>query len=214
MTEETLLILAAVAAIGCAVVLGPMALTIRAVLRLFMPRPALRRWQKPIVWGLRGGLVGATAAAGFWINGGAALLAATLGILFLLAILDLAWRWLPFQWTLPILVLGGISAVANDQVTDAILGLLIGGGTLMALQFTFRILRGVEALGTGDIWLAAGLGLLAGMPNISWILCLSAVSALAFSAVSRLASKPAQRHRLGVAYGTHLILAYLVFLIF
>jgi len=214
MTPDTILILASLAAIGCAVTLGPLVLTVRAVLRTAVGPATIRQWQKPVAWGVGGGLCIATATVGILINGNAAMLAATLGILLLLAILDLAWRWLPYEWTMPLLTLGGVSAWANDRITDAILGLLIGGGTLMALQITFRVLRGIEALGTGDIWLAAGLGLLAGMPQIPWILCLSAVNALAFSGLSKLASKPDQRRRLGVAYGTHLILAYLVFLIF
>lgn len=214
MTPDTILILASLAAIGCAVTLGPLVLLVRAVLRTTVAPATIRKWQKPIAWGLGGGFCIATATVGILINGSAAMLAATLGILLLLAILDLAWRWLPYEWTLPLLALGGVSAWANDRITDAFLGLLIGGGTLMVLQITFRVLRGIEALGTGDIWLAAGLGLLAGMPQIPWILCLSAVSALAFSGLSKLTSKPDQRQRLGVAYGTHLILAYLVFLIF
>ena len=86
-----------------------------------------------------------------------------------------------------------------------------GGGMLLALQMYFRILRGVEALGTGDIWLAAGLGTLSGMPPILYILTLAAITGLMGAVIAKFWGG---RQRYGVAFGAHLSLAYFIILLF
>jgi leader peptidase (prepilin peptidase)/N-methyltransferase len=214
MTADLLLILASVATVMTAVFLGPMVLTVRASLRRFMLATSVRQWQTSVALGLSMGMIAATVASGFFISGSAAVLTATLCLLVLMAALDLAWRWLPFEWTLPLLALGGVASVVQQTVSDAIWGAVFGGGILLMLQIVFWVWRGVTALGTGDIWLAAGLGSLAGMPQISWILCFAAVPALAFEGLAIFRKQRTGRQRLGVAYGTHLCLAYLVFVIF
>lgn len=208
--DDLLLSVTALAAIGVAVLTGPLMLTCRAVLRRLMPPAALRRWQGPVTAGVGAGLLAATLL-GATTGGNAALVVAVFGLLLLLATLDLAWRWLPFAWTMPLLALGIVAAWVNHALIDAILGVALGAGVLLALQLSFRFLRGVEALGTGDIWLAAGLGALAGPQKIMLILGLSAVLALAVEAGrSILVTRPGRR-RLGVAYGAHMCLAYIVF---
>ena len=214
MTSDILLTLASVCAVMVAVFFGPMILTVRACLRLVMSITSVRRLQTSVAIGLCAGMIGATVASGFFIGGSAAVLTATLCLLILMAVLDLAWRWLPFAWTLPLLALGMATAVLQDTVSSAFFGVIFGGGILMTLQLSFWMWRGVIALGTGDVWLAAGLGSFAGMPQISWILCLAALTALAFEGVAVFRAQRIVRQRFGVAYGTHLCLAYLVFVIF
>lgn len=214
MTSDLLLTIASASAILVAVSRGPLILAVRACLRRLLPAASVRQWQVPVATGVAIGMFVAVFGSGAFLGGAAAVITGTLCLLVLMAVLDLAWRWLPFEWTLPLLALGGVSAIAQHRIEEAIWGALFGGGILLTLQFAFWVWRGITALGTGDIWLAAGLGSLLGMPQISWVLCLAALSALAFEGAARLAVQGASRQRFGVAYGTHLCLAYLVFVIF
>ena len=214
MTADTWLMLAAIVAIGSGVLMGPMLLTVRAVMQRHSTLATIRRWQGAVALGLGLGLVGATAVSGLLINGQMAVLAATLGLLSLLAILDLAWRWLPFAWTLPLLGLGIASAWFSDAMLTGGMGLLAGAGVLLALQLSFRVFRGVEALGTGDIWLAAGLGMLTGPQEIVAILGIAALTGLVAAGLQRLVAGPSAVARMGVAYGTHLCVAYVIILLF
>lgn len=202
----------ALAAMLIAVTAGPLRLLVRFVLR--QPgNVAVRRWQHPATWGLAGGLVGAVLLAALLWGGTAAIGTAVLSLLCLLAVMDIAWRWLPFAWTLPLLALGLAAAWIQGTLPDAAIGMALGGGTLFLLQLGFRLWRGVEALGTGDIWLAAGLGALSGPDRIGLILWLAAMTALAAAILGKALACPVKRQRFGVAYGAHLCLAYPVLLL-
>lgn len=213
MDEAYVLILAAVLGIGFAVIGGPLLIVVRAGLRLVLVPAKVRQWQKPVAFGLATGAIAATLASGLAFEAAAAMTVAVIGILILLAALDLAWRWLPFEWTIPLLGLGLVNAVLQGTLAEAMIGLLVGAGTLIALQLFFHFGRGLQALGTGDIWLAAGLGALSGMPDISYILPLAAVTGLLAAGVSKLGPFTPHRQRYGVAYGAHLCLAYVILLI-
>ena len=202
----------ALAAMLIAVTTGPLRLLVRFVLR-YVSNVTVRRWQHAATWGLAGGLVGAVMLAALLWGGAAAIGTAVLSLLCLLALMDVAWRWLPFAWTLPLLALGLAAAWIQGTLSDAAIGMALGGGTLFLLQLGFRLWRGVEALGTGDIWLAAGLGALSGPDRIGLILWLAAMTALGAAILGKALSGPDTRQRFGVAYGAHLCLAYLVLLL-
>ena len=195
---------------AAAVGLGPLALVVRAGLRAGRGKAAVTRWQRPVALGLGVGLVAAPVLAGAVLGGEAAVIAAVLGLSFLLLSQDLAWRWLPFEWTLPLLALGLVAGFLGDFVGDALAGAALGAGILGGLQISFRRWRGVEALGTGDIWLAAGLGAFVGPATIAWVLALSALSALAVETLRKTVAKPPKRNRWGVAYGSHMIALFLI----
>ncbi len=195
-----------------AVALGPTRVAVRAVLRQLMQPPQMRRWQYPATIGYSAGAVFAVALSGVLVNAPAAIFVAVLGLLALLAVMDFAWRWLPFIWTSALSVLGAVDAWIIGDYTDAFGGAIIGAGTLLALQLYFRLRKGIVALGTGDIWLAMGLGILAGSTKIGLILGVAALTALATEGIKKTIPATRKRKRLGVAYGAHLCLAYLVFI--
>lgn len=205
-----ILIAVAILASGIAVGMGPLRLTMRAMLRYCASAAAMRRWQWPVTMGVGAGLLASVVASGVFIGPNSAVLTATVGLLVLLAILDLAWRWLPFVWTLPLLTLAIVAAYFNGTAQDAAFGVLLGAGMLWSLQLCFRHWRGVEALGTGDIWLAAALGALVGPQQIALVLGIAAVTGLTVEVLQNLRSNPTKRRRLGVAYGAHMCLAYFV----
>ncbi len=197
-------------AMSFAITFGPVRLTCRAVLRKVLPPDAMRGWQYPLTHGLQAGLVLTVVFAALLGGPDAAVLAAVVGLLVLLAVLDLAWRWLPFVWTIPLLALGFVLAWATESLLEAVLGAVIGGGILLSLQLFFRFWRGVEALGTGDIWLAAGLGALTGPQQISLILGIAAVTGLAAEVLGKILRSGSGRRRMGVAYGAHMCAAYII----
>ncbi len=201
---------AAVLAMCFAVAFGPVRLTCRAVLRQVMRPDTMRGWQYPVTHGLQAGLVLTVVFAALLGGPDAAVLAAVVGLLVLLAVLDLAWRWLPFVWTIPLLALGFVVAWATDSWAHAASGAAIGGGILLGLQLFFRFWRSVEALGTGDIWLAAGLGALTGPQQISLILGIAAITGLAVEVVGKILRPGSDGRRMGVAYGAHMCVAYII----
>jgi prepilin signal peptidase PulO-like enzyme (type II secretory pathway) len=149
--------------------------------------------------------------AGATLGGEAAVAAAVLGLAFLLFVQDLAWRWLPLEWSLPLLVLGLIAGILGERGGDALAGAALGAGLLWALQAVFRIWRGVEALGTGDIWLAAAIGSFCGPAAVALTLGLAALSGLAFASLQLSIAKAPGHNRWGVAYGSHLIAVFILF---
>lgn len=56
-----------------------------------------------------------------------------------------------------------------------IFGLLVGGGLMWLVREAFRRLRGVEAMGLGDVKLMAALGALAGPEHVLWIIVAGAM---------------------------------------
>jgi leader peptidase (prepilin peptidase)/N-methyltransferase len=66
--------------------------------------------------------------------------------------------------TLLALAIGGVGWA------PALVGAALGGGLLAAARWGFLRLRGVEALGLGDVKLMAALGALAGAEGVLWII--------------------------------------------
>lgn len=193
-----------------AVWLGPVQLAVRALLRFGGGRRAVMRWQQPATLGLQAGILAASALAGQAFGGQAAVTAAVLGLAFFLLTQDLAWRWLPLEWSAPFLALGLFAGFLGENAADTLAGAALGGGLLWGLQVVFRYLRGVEGLGTGDIWLAAGIGAFVGLDTIAWVLALAALSGLAVNALQNRVKKSPARNRWGVAYGAHLVAAFVI----
>lgn len=113
-------------------------------------------------------------------------LAALSAIVFVLALLTLAWvdaetGLLPDLLTLPLLWLGllvnlnGIFASLNDAVLGAVAGYLL----LWLIYWGFLLGSGREGLGQGDLKLLAALGAWLGWAALPWVLLISASLGLA-----------------------------------
>ncbi len=187
----------------------PARLTLRAALRQAGGRPALR-WTTSLQAGLTLGL-----SAAIWLQfalGGTPLLTAAIAITILLAACDLAWRWLPPGWSIALAILG-IFATLDQGWLHLLTGIAAPALTLLALRQTFLYLRGVEALGLGDVWLAAAIGAWLG-PTLGLLtLGLAALSGLAITALARLLN-PKMPANPKVAFGSHLCAAFLLILFF
>lgn len=210
MSSETLYIILSLLTLMAALLAGPSLLMARGMLRPSFG-PLIARARGPgLALGLGAGALAAIALIGVTLGGPAAVVTALLTFLMILAAMDIAWRWLPLEWTLPLGALGFGAAALGGDLTTAALGAACGGGLLWALRLSFLVLRKVEALGIGDIWLAAALGAFFGPTHIMWLLGAAACLGLAIHFLAR----TPKRRRLGVAFGAQLCAVAPFFLVF
>ena len=135
----------------------------------------------PLVEALTGALF-AAAALQAGPSAATAVYCAALALLVAAAFIDLDTTLLPDDLTLPLIALGLVAAWQQwiaVSLVDASLGALFGYGTLWAVAFAYKLVRGVQGMAEGDFKLLAGLGALLGwqaLPSI--ILLASAVGAV------------------------------------
>ncbi len=88
--------------------------------------------------------------------------------LVVITFIDLDHQIIPDVISLPGIALGLAFSLVSPLVgpRDAILGVLAGGGTLLAVAWTYQKLRGVEGMGGGDIELLAMIGAFLGWQSI------------------------------------------------
>ena len=102
----------------------------------------------------------------FWIGtGGSGLLVAALIICAGIIESDLRWYLIPDTSCVILLVIG-FWAAGLDDVGIPALGVLLGGGLLLAVRLVFYRLRGFHGLGLGDVKLVAGMGSLLGPQDL------------------------------------------------
>ena len=204
MTVDTVLALLLLASVP----LGPLAIAARAVAVAIGGTAARHRWRS-VSAGLMGGFGAAIllAAAGSFAD---PVDVALLGLLALLIVMDLRWRWLPLEWCAAIGLAALVRGWLGDTLPDTILAACVVAGTLAILRFGWLHLRGVEVLGLGDIWLIAAFsGHLGVVPGFG-LIGLAALSGLIHHIVSkRLSNDPQARY--GVAYGAHLCICFAIF---
>lgn len=180
--------------------IAPAQLAARSLLRQVSGPQTSRARAPALVVGFGVGAGIAVFLSGTFMGAQATLAVACLTLLVLLSVVDLAWRWLPLEWCGLLALCGLTNAVLSGTFPDAMLGALLGGGLLLALRTAYLVLRNIEALGLGDVWLAAAIGTLVGPDYIIWLLgtaaCLGIL--LSFWAARREAA------RAGVAFGAHL----------
>jgi leader peptidase (prepilin peptidase) / N-methyltransferase len=106
-----------------------------------------------------------------------------IALLIAMALIDLDTTLLPDGLTLPLIGLGLLAALngwTGVSVPDAVIGTLVGYGSLWLLSALYRALRGVPGMAEGDFKMLAGLGALLGWKALpSVVLLSSAVGAAA-----------------------------------
>lgn len=107
------------------------------------------------------------------------------GLLTVLAFIDLATMTLPLY---PMLAGAGAALVCAPLVldiplADAALAAALGAGGFWAVRLLYKLLRGIEGLGEGDVWLMLLIGPLVGAANLPFVVIASGVGLIAASVV-------------------------------
>ncbi|MEM6386411.1 MAG: prepilin peptidase [Pseudomonadota bacterium] len=190
----------ALAVVLTALSIPPAQLAARSVLRQVVQGQTVRARAPSLLVGLGSGAALAVILVGITLGPNASFAVALLLLLTLLATIDFAWRWLPWEWCALLAIVGGAEAVLRGAYEPALLGALLGGGILLTLRTTFLVLRGVEAMGLGDVWLAAAIGTIVGPTYIMWLLGAAACLGL----LLHFAAWAPNRADRGVAFGAHI----------
>ena len=88
--------------------------------------------------------------------------------LLVISVIDLNHRIIPDIISLPGIPLGVVVSLAIPSMTlqDAFIGLLAGGGSLLAVAWAYRAVTGKTGMGGGDIKLLAMIGALLGLEGV------------------------------------------------
>lgn len=210
MSSDLVYLSASIFVVLAALTLTPAQLAARYVLRQISGAAARPRKHKAVVIGIGIGAIAAICLTASLVDARAPLFVAILTLLVLLAVVDLAWRWLPLEWCALLGGLGLTDAMLTDRLPDAALGALIGAGLLSVLRASYLYFRQIEAIGLGDIWLSAAIGTLVGAQQVFLLLGVAACLGL----LLHFASIRTTKVRYGVAFGAHLSAATVIFLRF
>lgn len=126
-----------------------------------------------------------------------------------LALCDMAALRLPDALTL-VLVLAGLGLAALDPGRGLPAGLLAGAagaGAFLALRLGYRVLRGREGLGLGDVKLMAGIGAGLGLMALPLVALLASGAALALAGLARARGGPAPARDAVLPFGAYLAAA-------
>lgn len=171
-----------------------------------LPVPGL----SPVALWVAGGAVALFSAGWVWqhpVTLAGVGFALALGLGLLLAILvDMRIQLLPDLVIWPLAALGAIASLTGLGVAPqtAMAGALAGGGALWLLATLFKLLRGHDGLGMGDVKLTALAGLWLGWTPLPWFLMAASVGAIV---LHLLLYRAATQQRL--AFGPALAIAFL-----
>jgi leader peptidase (prepilin peptidase) / N-methyltransferase len=133
-------------------------------------------WRYPLVEAVTGALFGAAALA-FGPTLHAAVAAALLAMLVAITMIDLERQIIPDVITLPGILAGFLANLATGGVSwlESLLGIVVGGGIFLTIAVVGSWMAGQDAMGGGDIKLAAMLGAFLGWKVLLLSLFVSAV---------------------------------------
>jgi leader peptidase (prepilin peptidase)/N-methyltransferase len=133
-------------------------------------------WHYPLVEAVTGALFGAAAFA-FGPTREAVAASALLAALVAITMIDLEHQIIPDVISLPGILAGFLANLATGHVSwmDSLLGIAIGGGVFLTIALVGSWLAGQDAMGGGDIKLAAMLGAFLGWKVLLFSLFVSAM---------------------------------------
>ncbi|MFY0659623.1 MAG: prepilin peptidase [Shimia sp.] len=156
--------------------------------------------------------IGALGAAIFAVIAAATPVEAVFSAVFLwlllgLAFADALWMRLPDPLTATLLcwVLGWAYVSPVQELSLAVMGAALGACSFLLLRIAYRMLRGREGLGLGDVKLMAGLGAFAGPFDLPLLVLAASLSGLLWALVC-LRSKPGLSTK-AIPFGTMLCFA-------
>ena len=98
--------------------------------------------------------------------------------LLLITFVDFDHRFIPDEVSLPGILVGLAASFLPEGVTplDALVGVLVGGGVLWLVAWSYERLTGIEGMGLGDVKLLALIGAFLGWQAIPVVLIVASVT--------------------------------------
>jgi len=122
---------------------------------------------------------------------------------------DLETQRLPNVITIPGTVIGVIFSMwLPPGVRDSVIGLLVGGGILLAVRWVWERVKHVEAMGLGDVKMLAMIGAFLGWRQVWVVLFLSSIAGAVIGVGMAASRRGSMQSRL--PFGTFLALAAFV----
>jgi leader peptidase (prepilin peptidase)/N-methyltransferase len=135
----------------------------------------------------------------------------------LIAIFFIDWEFqiIPDKITLPGIIIGLLAAlvVSPPGFVDALIGMVVGGGTLLFVAYAGQWLFKKEAMGGGDIKMAAMMGAFVGWQKILLVFFGGALVGMAVSLVWMAVSPKVRQERV-IPFGPFLALAAVTVIIY
>jgi leader peptidase (prepilin peptidase) / N-methyltransferase len=127
--------------------------------------------------------------------------------------IDLDHMILPDRFTLSGIIIGLVGAYFNPDryFLDALAGVILGGGFLLAIAYFYLKVRKIDGMGGGDIKLLAWIGAVCGVQSILFVLVVSSLLGLIFGLFYIIKSKEGMKT--GIPFGPYLSLAALIYLL-
>lgn len=193
---------------AAAVAIGPTPIAMRVILRAFFGAETNRQWYRAVTLGAALGMIVAVGLAG-WRDGDDPVLVALYGLLFLLAIVDWRWRWLPIEWTVAVIALAVVSGFYAGMIGTVLVQMIVPAALFFLMRLIILRVSGKEALGLGDVWLMAGLGGFLSVFSSFLVIGLAALTGL-FEVVLRGWFGKKGGQQVAVSYGTHLCIVFVI----
>jgi leader peptidase (prepilin peptidase)/N-methyltransferase len=117
---------------------------------------------------LLGGLAALAAVTKFGLSLPALVYFIFIAVLIVVTFIDIDHRIIPDVITLPGIVLALAASFLLPRVgfADALLGIALGGGSLLAVAATYRLITKKDGMGMGDVKLLAMIGALIGWKGV------------------------------------------------
>jgi leader peptidase (prepilin peptidase) / N-methyltransferase len=150
-------------------------------------------------------------------------LAAIVSMTIALIYVDLEIQILPDVIDIPGIVIGlGMGAahlgalypelVLSRTLLESVTGAMVGGGAILVIRLTYKLLRGIEGMGQGDIKMMAMLGAVLGWEPLFPLLLLASFSGAIIGLL--VAAKSGKGLQIALPFGVFLGLAFLGVLFF
>jgi leader peptidase (prepilin peptidase)/N-methyltransferase len=134
-------------------------------------------------------------------------------VCLVLALIDFDYQILPDVITYPTIVVGlGLSLVGGlTWWLDSLLGVAIGAFLPIAVIVLYKLIRGEEGMGWGDVKYLAGIGAVLGLAGCLWILIVAALLGACVGVFLMVTGRGTSKTAL--PFGTFLSIAALIYLV-
>jgi leader peptidase (prepilin peptidase) / N-methyltransferase len=134
--------------------------------------------------------------------------------LVVITFIDLEHQIIPDEISLPGIVLGFIFSffLRGHGWLNSLLGILLGGGSLLLVAYGYQLLTGKEGMGGGDIKLLAMMGAFLGWKSIPFIIFVSSLAGSVIGVSLMLIQK--KDSKLAIPFGPYLALGALLYVFY